>query len=284
MAVIKFNIDLQQNKSIQELNANKVSLSTYNAGMNDVNSKITNLQNSLDQAKTDLKKYTDDAIQALKDNEIKSLQDAINLLNADANTEGSVDYKISQAISNLIDGAPDALDTLKEIVDYIKQNDVNLENLIDSVKQQVTNLIDNASDDYNTLGKLEARIKELQAVVDNNKSDTDVQIKNVLDSIPVYKYDNELAIDTSNDDGKKRITLSKVPYGDVIERKADIYTTDADGNIIMYLPVTISKDPNDSTGKVYILEVPDSYEADNGVELAHCKAAVDYFWRPIDNA
>ena len=278
MALILRLTDLKQNDNINNLQQTKVNLTTYNAAINDINSKMDTLRSDMEQGDANVKAYADSLVQNLKDNEIKALQDAVNLLNADAKTEGSVDYKISQAVANLIDGSPDTLDTLKEIVDYVKNNDVNLENLIDSVNARVDALIDNASGDYNTLGKIESRIKELQTVVANNKTDADNKINNVLLSIPVYAYDNDKSISDDN-----KVTLSKVPYGDIMGHVASLYYLDADENIVMLPEVTVTKDTNDDSGKVYILQVPDTFESYYGVKLSECKAALQYFWRPIDN-
>ena len=47
---------------------------------------------------------------------------AISILNADKTTEGSVAYQVAQAITELIAGAPESLDTLKEIADWIESH------------------------------------------------------------------------------------------------------------------------------------------------------------------
>ena len=278
MALVLKLTDLKQNSDINNLQQTKVNLTTYNAAINAINNKMDTLRSDMEQGDANVKKYANSLVQSLKDNEIKALQDAVNLLNGDAKTKGSVDYKISQAVANLIDGSPDTLDTLKEIVDYVKNNDVNLENLIDSVNAKVDALIDNASDGYNTLGKIESRVKELQTVVANNKTDADNKINNVLLSIPVYAYDDGKAISKDN-----KVTLSKVPYGDIMGHVANLYYLDANENIIMLPEVTVTKDTSDATGKVYDLQVPDTFESDYGVKLSECKAALQYFWRPVDN-
>ena len=64
---------------------------------------------------------------------------------------------------------------------------------------------------------------------------------------------------------------------------ASLYFLDADENIVMLPEVTVVKDPTDKTGKVYDLQIPDTFEKDFNVKLAECKAALQYFWRPIDN-
>lgn len=44
---------------------------------------------------------------------------AIGVLNGDASTEGSVEHTVAEYITELIAGAPESLDTLKEIADWI---------------------------------------------------------------------------------------------------------------------------------------------------------------------
>jgi len=278
MALVLKYRNIQQDQKVQDLQTNKVNLTTYNAAVNDINSRMATLRTDMENGDKDTKAYADSLIANLKDNEIKTLQDAVALLNSDSSTEGSVDYKVSQAVNNLIDGSPDTLDTLKEIVDYVKNNDVNLENLIDSVNAKVDALVDNASDGYSTLGKIELRVKELQTVVDNNKADSDANIKTVMDSIPVYKFDNELAISDDN-----KITLTNVPYGDIMGQVATIYYADADENLVELPEVTVTKDTDDTTGKVYVLQLPDNFGEMFAVDLGTCKSSVQYFWRPIDN-
>ena len=279
MALVLNLVDLNQDSQISNLQTNKVDLTTFNAAVNDINSKIQTLQTDLENGIADAKSYADSLVQALKDNEIKELQDAVALLNADASTEGSVDYKISQAIANLVDGAPETLDTLKEIVDFIKNAEVDVEGLIDAVNQRVDNLIDGASEDYNTLAKIEARIKEVVAAHAADVENINGQINNVKLSIPVYKVDFDLTLNEGN-----KITLTKVPFGDIMGRVATLYTTDAAGNIVKVGDFTVTKDTDDTTGKVYIVEIPTElpvYMADaisNGV-----KAEVQYFYREIDN-
>ena len=278
MALVLKMEDIRQDQEIANLQQTKVNLTTYNAAINAINSKIDELTSDIEKGDAAVKAYVESLVQKLKDGEVKSLQDAINLLNADAKTEGSVDYKISKAVNELVGGAPATLDTLKEIVDYIKKNDVDLENLINAVNAKAESIVGNASDNYNTLGKIESRIKELQTVVANDKTDVDDKINNVLLSIPVYAYDNDKAISEDN-----KVTLSHVPYGDIMGHVASLYFLDADGNIVMLPEVTVVKDPNDKTGKVYELQIPDTFEKDFNVKLAECKAALQYFWRPIDN-
>ena len=278
MALILRLEDLNQKQQISTLNTNKVDVKTYNAGMNEVNTKLQQLQADLTKGVSDAKAYADTLVNGLKNNEIKALQNAINVLNGDVNTKGSVDYKIHQAVEAIIGGAPDTLNTLKEIVDYIQKNDVSIENLIAAVKQSVANLVDNASADYNTLGKIEARIKEVVAAHKTDVENINKSIEVAVESIPAYAFEKDLAI-SAND----TVTLSKVPFGDVMNGAATIYYTDSQGNIVEICEVTVAKDPTDKTGKVYKLGLTDEAKTAFAEQLKTAKAMLGYFWRPIDN-
>lgn len=64
---------------------------------------------------------------------VKANEDAIDLLNADNLTEGSVEYKVKVAVDGIISGSPAAFDTLKEISDWIAQDEQGTEALIGRV-------------------------------------------------------------------------------------------------------------------------------------------------------
>ena len=50
---------------------------------------------------------------------VKALQGLIDTLNADSNVDGSVKKTVADAVAKVVAGAPEDLDTLKEIADYI---------------------------------------------------------------------------------------------------------------------------------------------------------------------
>lgn len=69
---------------------------------------------------------------------VDKIDAAIAKLNADADIEGSVDAKIAAAIAELVNGAPETLDTLKEIADII--GNVDGENPVTAILTQLTEL------------------------------------------------------------------------------------------------------------------------------------------------
>lgn len=70
---------------------------------------------------------------AVKDNAI-----AITKLNANNATEGSVDYKIKQAIDGVLDGAPETFDTLKEIAAWINEHGTDATNMTTAINKLET--------------------------------------------------------------------------------------------------------------------------------------------------
>lgn len=60
-------------------------------------------------------------ISALTDR-VEANEEAITILNGSSDVEGSVDQKVSKAVADLVNEAPETLDTLKEIADWISEN------------------------------------------------------------------------------------------------------------------------------------------------------------------
>lgn len=74
-------------------------------------------------------------VKELEEGKVQDNIDAIEILNGDKDVEGSVDQKIDKAITDLVDGAPEALDTLKEIAQWIAEDEVGVTALVDRVKK-----------------------------------------------------------------------------------------------------------------------------------------------------
>ena len=54
---------------------------------------------------------------------VTSNSQAISVLNGDVNVEGSVAKQVNDAINKLVDGAPEALDTFKELANWIQDDE-----------------------------------------------------------------------------------------------------------------------------------------------------------------
>lgn len=271
MGLITFRKDIVQSANIQDLYNVKVNKVTYDAAMNDIDTRITTLRSDMETGLSDAKTYTDNAVAGLLNGQVTDNKNAIAILNADATTDGSVDKKIQTAITGIINGAPEAYDTLKELLDLINADDTDLNGLITQLNDKVDAVVGAATTDWNTLEKIENQTKALDAATNARIDAADSQINDINKSFPVYKFDNELSI--SSDD---KITLSLVPYGDIMSSRAVVYSTDDNGNITIEGIYTCAHDTDDTTGKVYIIDAGSD-------DITAYKASVEYFSRAIDN-
>lgn len=271
MGLITFRKDIVQSANIQDLYNIKVNKVTYDAAMNDIDTRITTLRNDMVTGDNDAKTYTDNAVADLLNGQVTDNKNAIALLNADSSTTGSVDNKIQTAITGIINGAPEAYDTLKELLDLINADDTDLNGLITQLNDKVDAVVGAASTDWDTLEKIENSTKALDAATNTRIDDLTATTDTVSKSIPTYKYDNELSISSDN-----KVTLSLVPYGDIMSAHAVVYSTDTDGNITIEGIYTCAHDTNDTTGKVYVIDAGTD-------DITAYKASVEYFYRAIDN-
>lgn len=63
-------------------------------------------------------------------NRVSSAESKLNVLNGNASVTGSVDQKVATAVTNLVNGAPTAYDTLKEIADWIATSEADAADLV----------------------------------------------------------------------------------------------------------------------------------------------------------
>ena len=61
--------------------------------------------------------------------ELETLRRAIEILNSDENVDGSVKKAVNDAVEKIVDSAPEAFDTLKEVADWIADNTTIINNL-----------------------------------------------------------------------------------------------------------------------------------------------------------
>ena len=270
MARIVFQVSLDQDKKIGDLNATKVNLSTYNASVNDIHSKLTAVRNDFTAADKEVKAYADGLINGIKSKDIKALQDSVNVLNGDKAVKGSIDNKIAAAVTEIANGAPEAYNTLKELLDLINKDDTDLNGLIKNVNDKVAALKGNASAEFATLEAAEKTVQALDAKIKTKMTNIDANIVSVQESIPMYKFDGELAIAAGN-----KVTLSKLPKGDIIGQRAEVYSRTNENLMVVQGTYTITKDAKDASGKTYILESDD--------DLTAYKADVQYFFTVADN-
>ena len=96
-------------------------------------SNISDLQTTVSGHTTSIATHT---------TQIASNTDAINTLNGDETTEGSVAYQIAQIIAD----APEAFNTLKEIADWIAEHPEDTAAMNAQIQQNTADIADNASD------------------------------------------------------------------------------------------------------------------------------------------
>lgn len=73
------------------------------------------------------------AVEIATKSDVSTLQEAINILNGTG--EGSVQDTVTDAIANVVANAPEELDTLKEIADWIANDETGTVNLIERVEK-----------------------------------------------------------------------------------------------------------------------------------------------------
>lgn len=118
---------------------------TENCWYVDKKSSIVHTDDIADKAVTK-EKLSDDIVKKLDssatDANVQQLQTAITTLNGDKTVTGSVDKKVSDAISNLVGSAPDTLNTLQKIAEEM-QNPAN--NTATTVLDQVASKADSSA-------------------------------------------------------------------------------------------------------------------------------------------
>ena len=91
------------------------------------------------------------------DPRITTVEGAISTLNGDVNTQGSIQHTVTAAIAGVIDAAPEAFDTLKEISDWIGDHgDTALE--MNAAIQSNSSSIETLNGDANTEGSVDYKI------------------------------------------------------------------------------------------------------------------------------
>lgn len=93
------------------------------------------------------------------------LQSLIDILNSDSNVDGSVKKTVADAIARVVAGAPEDLDTLKEIADYIASDKTGAAQMAAAISQLQTLTEEHTSD----IGRNAAGVAENKAGVEEVK-------------------------------------------------------------------------------------------------------------------
>lgn len=150
---------------------------------------------SVAKALKDAKAYTDE----LANGQVKTNTDAITVLTGNATTEGSVKYEVAQAVTGLIDGAPAALDTLKELADYIAGDETGAGGLVAE--------IDANAKAIELLNNTEATTGSVKATA---KSYADAAVKSLTEGAIKTNADAIDALDAKTVDGPASSTANHI--------------------------------------------------------------------------
>lgn len=126
--------------------------------------------------------------------DVTGLEDALN----DRPTTSAMNTAISTAISNLIDGAPETYDTLKEIAEYIASDKTAMETLNDAIgnkANKATTLAGYGITDAMTAEAINKAIEDALASATGGESAADV--KTALNN---YKTSNDARVKAIEDD------------------------------------------------------------------------------------
>lgn len=153
---------------------------------------VAELQAALDTLQTthqtdvaELKSVISDILGGSEETSFKELADAIAKLNGDDNVDGSVKKQVKDAINAVVDGAPEAFDTLKEIADWIGSDESGAAELISEVDankqaiadnkaaldKDIKNLADHVASAGEAYTDVDNRLKNIEVFFDNEGSD-----------------------------------------------------------------------------------------------------------------
>lgn len=118
---------------------------------------------------------------------VAALQSLIDTLNSDSNVDGSVRKTVADAIARVVAGAPEDLDTLKEIADYIASDKTGAAQMAAAISRLQTLTEAHTSD----IGRNAAGVAENKAGVAANASDI-TELKRFADENQMLvEYDDE---------------------------------------------------------------------------------------------
>ena len=177
---------------------------------------VAELQDALDTLQTthqtdvaELKSVISDILGGSEETSFKELTDAIAKLNGDDNVDGSVKKQVKDAINAVVDGAPEAFDTLKEIADWIGSDESGTAELISEVAankqaiadnkaaldKDIKNLADHVASAGEAYTDVDNRLKNIEVFFDNEGSDDVFYKINELDErLDAIKEEADTAI------------------------------------------------------------------------------------------
>ena len=118
---------------------------------------------------------------------VAALQSLIDILNSDSNVDGSVKKTVADAVAKVVAGAPEDLDTLKEIADYIASDKTGAAQMAAAISKLQTLTGGHTSD----IARNAAGVAENKAGVAANASDIETLKKFADENQMFVGYDDE---------------------------------------------------------------------------------------------
>ena len=180
----------------------------------DVDANATAVANAVSSASTALATAKDELT-----GKINTASAAIAVLNSNSSVTGSVDYKVKTAIDAVVDGAPAAFDTLKEVATWIENDETGAAALATRISDLENNKLD--ASDFETFK--DANEKALATKVDNTTFQNYVSQNNaaVAKKADTSYVDTELAKKVNNSDFETFKTNNTKAINDAIDDEAD---------------------------------------------------------------
>lgn len=193
-------------------------LSDYDALIKDYISQINNSGSEALDAEIERAQSAEDALtEALNalgvvvEGNSELLQDHDEKLNTlIGDSEGSIESIVSKAVSDLVDGAPEALDTLKEIADWIEADETASAQLVSKVAQ--------AEED---IANLESEQDKLKAYVDAQDDTVYESIQSIPTSTIATLFLNKVLVEQGQSVSE---ALANAQDGDMLILTEDTYT------------------------------------------------------------
>lgn len=213
----------------------KTSGIATNTALEELTTRVANAEKDIDAIEKD---YLTSNDKTELETDIKANTDAIAILNGEVTVEGSVAKQVADAVAGIVNGAPEAYDTLKEISDWIAGHPDSVAALnsainanttaIDALKSLVGTLPEGEVDVVSYIQKLvnaeETRAKGVEA-------DLETRLKNV-----------EAQLGTGEGSVEEKIALAKQEAIDTAATDATAKANQALTEAKAYTDVEIAKD------------------------------------------
>lgn len=139
------------------------------------------LENKIDSVDSELRELIQ-GLDGTVDERVSDIEDALEVLNGDG--EGSINKTVTDAIASVIDGAPEALDTLKEIADWIAQDEEGAAALTNRVAKNEDDIAD-----------LKQENEDLKAYIDKKDLEVYSSITSIDDIQIISLFKNRVELD-----------------------------------------------------------------------------------------